>query len=418
MATPYTRTPARRSGLSRAVSGRFSCLYLLALALPLAVLVDVAPGSAVASSAAQGSNSVQQSVTIAVLPPISQPGKTTASSAGARTVVTAAFRPKVAGRPVVLERRRDGLWKGVDQARLDRNGQVTFAAPTRLGGRAATYRVCATPYDGLPGLRSGPARATVWGQPAFADEFGGKSLGPAWQHRGQDYNPWGGRKASKGDPAAVAVADGALRLSVLADPARASEVFTTQDSAGNPTGSYAYRLNGHVSTESSFDFQYGVAAARMRFHHRPGQHASFWMQPRGFGAQEPTPWGAEIDVVEWHGAAGGRQRLATNIYPHPAFENDSTWFGGRIANPDRFLRNHSDRWWTGYHVFSVEWTPSEYVFRIDGHETMRTSEGISHHPEFLILSMLSSDYELGDLGGEQYLSQHAYVDWVQAWPQK
>ena len=165
MATPYTRTPARRSGLSRAVSGRFSCLYLLALALPLAVLVDVAPGSAVASSAAQGSNSVQQSVTIAVLPPISQPGKTTASSAGARTVVTAAFRPKVAGRPVVLERRRDGLWKGVDQARLDRNGQVTFAAPTRLGGRAATYRVCATPYDGLPGLRSGPARATVWGQP-------------------------------------------------------------------------------------------------------------------------------------------------------------------------------------------------------------------------------------------------------------
>ena len=232
------------------------------------------------------------------------------------------------------------------------------------------------------------------------------------------YNPWGGRKASKGDPAAVAQADGALRLSVLADPARADEVFTTQDSAGNPTGSYAYRLNGHVSTESSFDFQYGVAAARMKFHHRPGQHASFWMQPRDFGAQEPTPWGAEIDVIEWLGADGGRQRLATNIYPHPAYENDSTWFGGRIANPDRFLRNHSDRWWTGYHVFSVEWSPSEYVFRIDGLETMRTTEGISHHPEFLILSMLSSDYELGSLGGDQHLSQHAYVDWVQAWPQK
>ena len=45
-------------------------------------------------------------------------------------------------------------------------------------------------------------------------------------------------------------------------------------------------------------------------------------------------------------------------------------------------------------MFSVEWTPTEYVFRIDGRETWRTSEGISHHPQFLILSQLTSDYEL------------------------
>ena len=45
-------------------------------------------------------------------------------------------------------------------------------------------------------------------------------------------------------------------------------------------------------------------------------------------------------------------------------------------------------------------------------------KGVSHDPEFLILSMLSSDYELGYLGGDKKLPQHAYVDWVQVWTQK
>ena len=67
-------------------------------------------------------------------------------------------------------------------------------------------------------------------------------------------------------------------------------------------------------------------------------------------------------------------------------------------------------------MFSVEWTPDMYIFRIDGRETMRTTRGVSHHPEFLILSMLSSDYELRSLGGDKQLPQHFYVDWVQVWP--
>jgi len=63
----------------------------------------------------------------------------------------------------------------------------------------------------------------------------------------------------------------------------------------------------------------------------------------------------------------------------------------------------------------VEWTPTEYVFRIDGRETWTTTEGISHHPQFLILSLLSSDDELAALGGEDDIDEYAYVDWVQFW---
>ena len=64
---------------------------------------------------------------------------------------------------------------------------------------------------------------------------------------------------------------------------------------------------------NSADFLYGVAAARMRFPRSLGQHAAFWLQPRGLLDTGPTPWGAEIDVVEWYGAhrSGGDLRAVS-----------------------------------------------------------------------------------------------------------
>ena len=135
--------------------------------------------------------------------------------------------------------------------------------------------------------------STAWGDPGFVDEFAGGALSGAWEHRIQFHNPWGGRSCSKGDPSAVAVGDGALRLSVLPDVAEAaaSGPCYTNDGEGNNLGDvpYAYRLNGHVSTQQSADFQYGVAAARMRFPRDRGQHAAFWLQPRGLLPDRPTP---------------------------------------------------------------------------------------------------------------------------------
>lgn len=86
----------------------------------------------------------------------------------------------------------------------------------------------------------------------------------------------------------------------------------------------------------------------------------------------------------------------------------------QLGKANDFLHGRSDAWWKRYHVLSVEWTADEYVFRIDGHETWRTTQNVSDHPEFMLLSMLSSDYELAMLGNNP-LPQHSYVDWVQFW---
>ena len=68
-----------------------------------------------------------------------------------------------------------------------------------------------------------------------------------------------------------------------------------------------------------------------------------------------------------------------------------------------------------YHVFSVEWTPTEYVFRIDGKETLRTSAGVSQTEEYLILSLLVSNFESLRVTSPDQLPQTMSVDWVRVW---
>ncbi len=383
---------------------------LTLLSVLLVALFNPAPAGA-ASDESSRHRFLGQTVHLRVLPPIRQQGRDAAPSSEATTVVTATVTPAQAGRTILLERRTGHGWQPQGTLPTNPDGRAEFFVPTRRA--AAIYRAVAQSYRGLAAKRSTSVDATTWGAPDFVDEFDGTSLSPAWEHRIQFYNPWGGRACSKGSPAAVNVAGGALQLGSMPDPTVAG-TCTATDEAGNVIGQYPYRLNGHISTQNSADFLYGVAAARMKFQRNPGAHASFWLQPRGLLETGPTPWGAEIDVVEWYGNKFGRARMFSTVHA-PLPDGDKVQYGGPVAKPDRFLANRSDAWWRSYHVFSMEWTPTEYVFRISGHEVWRTDQGISHDPEFLILSMLSSDFELPALANRQGLTQTASVDWVKFW---
>jgi len=153
----------------------------------------------------------------------------------------------------------------------------------------------------------------------------------------------------------------------------------------------------------------------MKLQKNRGQHASFWLQPVPYRPEATSAayGGAEIDVVEWFGHGGNHGGLTSFVH-HPT-PRGRVKVGGFVNNPARFLSSRSDRWWKQYHVFSVQWSPTAYVFRIDGRETARITEGVSQQPQYPILSLLSSDYELKNLGGEDRLPQHMYVDWVQLW---
>ena len=213
----------------------------------------------------------------------------------------------------------------------------------------------------------------------------------------------------------MAVTGGALRLSVLADPARAAESCTALRGDGSVIGQFKYRLNGHISTNGNHDFRYGVAAARMKFQKERGQHASFWLQPTEYKPEATTAkvGGAEVDIIEWFGEGGKQSGLTSFIY-HPS-KKGPVKVGGFLKGQDNFLASKKDSWFKGYHVFSVEWTPKSYVFRIDGKVSATITVGISEMKQYPILSLLSSDYELENLGSESKLPQHSYVDWMQIW---
>ena len=134
-------------------------------------------------------------------------------------------------------------------------------------------------------------------------------------------------------------------------------------------------------------------------------HGAFWLQDSG---EAEGTVGAEIDTVEFFGKGFNKGGIASFIYPSAGEES-----GGTQPDASQALTGPRDNWWDRYHVFSVEWTPTEYVFRIDGVETLRTDKGIADRKSFVILSLLTSNWELKRLpeSGAGSMS----VDWVRVW---
>jgi beta-glucanase (GH16 family) len=383
----------------------------VALLLPASLLLTVETGSATDSAARPASTSVTkkagQKISVEVLPQIVQQGKRTASADSAKGAVTATIKPVKVGRKVVLERLVGTSWKKVGTAKQEKSGDANFKAAVSSGGAAVTYRVTAQKFKGLKKVSSTSADTTQWLTPTFTDEFSGSTLSQVWSMRGQKYEPQSKRKCSKGDPKAVKVGSGALRLSVIKDKSAKGKCTAT---SRKEKKKISYRLNGHVGTENAFDFKYGVAAARIKMQKAQGQHASFWSQPNG--GNGPGSDGHEIDIIEYFGDKHPQGGLTSFIHWYKGKRLIKT--GSWIKDSKSFLKNNKDGWSKNYHVFSVQWTPKTIIFRIDGKETWRTSARVSKEQQFLILSLLASDYEALEMSDKK-LPQHMYVDWVRVW---
>lgn len=386
----------------RLIVGSMAALLMpasLLLATTQANSESQAPASALATKAAVKKGKTR--VSIQVLPQISQYGKGVANPNSAKAAVAVKVKGARKGTKVLLQVKSGSSWKKAGTALTKAKGLAEFSTAATRGGKAVVLRAK------VGNVTSKSVSNEKWLDATYTDEFSGSTLSDDWKHRIPDYNPEGFRACSKGGPEAVAVSGGAVRLSVIKDPARTDLCTAKQD--GKVLGKYAYRLNGHIATEDKVSFKYGVAAARMKFQQMRGQHASFWLQPDSEG-----PGGAEIDVIEYFGKGAAKGGLTSFTY-HRDSSNKLVKTGDWLKDSDSFLAKKKDAWYKAYHVFSVEWTPSAYIFRIDGKETYRSTKGISNKEEFLILSLLSSDYEIPNIGSDSKLPQHSYVDWVRIW---
>ncbi len=124
-----------------------------------------------------------------------------------------------------------------------------------------------------------------------------------------------------------------------------------------------------------------------------GLWSAFWLMSDNMGNSEyygmNGAMGAEIDVFEsanYHKKTKfERNSVSSNIHIDGYGENHKMKGMGNFAvtanNP-----------YEEFNTYGLEWTQNEYIFYINGVETGRTEFGVSHFPEWLILSV--------EVGGE------------------
>jgi len=397
------------------LSNRKKIAMSASLLMATAGIVASAQTAAPATSSSPTSARQKAAVTVSIVPGVIGPGGGLQSSKKASWAVIGKYGTGKVGKKVVLQRKSGSSWATADKSEVDAKGNVIFAVADP-GTKVVTYRV-----DG-PGAASDPVSTDSWGSEGdFVDEFGGSKLNLAdWSHRQSFYEPDSKRECSKGDPKAVKVSGGAAKLSVLVDKTRTTLCKPKKPGKDVLFGKFKYRLNANIGTQAKHTITYGVVAARIKFQPLQGQHASLWMQPEVVnGNPDAATGGAEIDIIEWFGKDVPNGGLTSFIYA-PSLNGKKLKITqtGFVKDPEQYLQNAKDDWYKRYHVFSVEWSPSGYIFRIDGQETGRINKGVSAVPEYPILSILSSDYELAKLPGKDEkanLPQTMQVDWIRTW---
>jgi len=131
-----------------------------------------------------------------------------------------------------------------------------------------------------------------------------------------------------------------------------------------------------------FTHRYGYYEARVKFQKRPFWWSAFWIQSPNTGSTcDPKTSGVESDIIE--NFADGKL-TSGNIYGG---------YGKNFAESARIHYPYTED--NEYHRVGLHWSPAGYVFYLDGKETARTSEPVSHIDQFIMLSTEIKGYRKG-----------------------
>ncbi|MGQ0631413.1 MAG: glycoside hydrolase family 16 protein [Sporichthyaceae bacterium] len=282
-------------------------------------------------------------------------------------------------------------------------GTLAVGAVLSLGsGTGANAKVQAPAAASVESAAS--AYKLVW-----RDEFKGSTLSKRWSVL--PTGPFAGRTCAVASKKVSTVKDGFALISVKEDTTR------------TPTSQCPkHYLNAQIGTHNSKSFLYGKFSARLKTQSAIGMHSAFWSLPGGEVPPGVSPndlpgsQGVEIDVTEYFGDTGrdGGDLFSYVYWPRKRADGtvEQVKSGGRQTKAAGILNNKLPS--KGFHVYSVEWTPTQYIFSVDGKVTSRINVGISRRPQYLLLSNLTSDYEVGRIK-KSSLPGTMKVDWVRVY---
>lgn len=377
----------------------FAAVAPLVIGLSLQACSDGGNGAAAQTHARKAQKVV--SITIAAAPV----GQSKAGKSGL-TPGLATFKPARPGRKVEVQAKVGKRWKVVSTTVQDKKGNATFNVPGVSKRKPVSYRVLAVKTKKDKPVVSKAVKSSNW-KLTWGDEFSGSgALNPAI------WSTWvPGRQPGKFDCSDVLASNAyrqggaAVLKASLLPGAQGAKTKTC------PKGQFG---NALVQADNpQHRLKYGFAAARVKFSPVRGQHSAFWLDVPDYAGITPgdAGTGAEIDVAEYFGDDRPKGGLASFVH---SMKKDGTWesVGGEFKS--RQLLPKKKEWSQGWHVYSVEWSPSGYIFRVDGAVTMKTSKSVSHIPEKVVLSSLTSMWEISALKVNQLPSVTKY-DWVRVW---
>jgi len=375
----------------------------------------------------------------AASPTIKTSGSTQYSPIVSRTVtISGKLSNKAKKRTVYLHRRNAGVGSFTTIAKSKTGKKGTYRFRVKVPSTATIsydYRVLGAAKKGKYGKQyvpnTTPGKRITFTNPwkvGFSDGFSSRAN---WGIRYPNLTSKKSKRAcSKSNASRAITKSGKLELSARRSGSKTAECTKIVKAAYKATyGSKKYKkyikkekyynrimLTGHVSTASAGGSGYtvdltkpGIAAARIQFAKPRGQHGGFWLRP-------VTPNGHhEVDVVEYMGYGGKERGLYQFLY---------TAAGKKIGRlgTNNILKSlgKKTKWYSGYRTYSLEWSgkgsdgKTTYTWRINGRQTYKYRTAASSAKHELILSQLTSDYELPRLP-RSWKAGTMKVDWVKAW---
>jgi beta-glucanase (GH16 family) len=170
--------------------------------------------------------------------------------------------------------------------------------------------------------------------------------------------------------------------------------------------------SARLQTLNSFQFQYGLAEARIQVPAGKGLLPAFWMLGNeAYENSEAWPACGEIDAME----VLGSEPNVLNGTLHGPWPSAPDGVGGTVDSSAPLS--------AGFHVYAVEWSPGRISFLLDGvvYKTI-TPENLPpgaawpfDHPFFLLLNLAVGGNWPGSPNASTQFPAHMTVDWVRVW---